>query len=57
MGSRVKQTIRSHGGKIGHEYSTTFKGFQATIPQGKVSSLQLHEHVDNIEEDMKVQTQ
>ena len=54
---RVKQTIRSQGGKIGHEYSTTFQGFQATIPKGTVSTLQSHEHVDNIEEDSKVQTQ
>ncbi|KAI9293094.1 protease propeptide/inhibitor [Neoconidiobolus thromboides FSU 785] len=49
--------IESRGGKITHKYDTVLKGFAASVPDDHLSTLQSHEHVDNIESDGPVTTQ
>ncbi|CAI4216913.1 unnamed protein product [Parascedosporium putredinis] len=52
----AKDDAVSKGGKIGHEYAL-IKGFSVSFPEGSVSTLEKHEHVEHVEEDQEVRTQ
>ncbi|KAF7537533.1 hypothetical protein G7Z17_g12838 [Cylindrodendrum hubeiense] len=52
----VKQQAIDQGGKIEHEY-TLIKGFSVSYPEGTVTTLESHEHVQAVEADQEVRTQ
>ncbi|CAG8042860.1 unnamed protein product [Penicillium salamii] len=52
----VKQHAKDQGGEIKHEY-TLIKGFSVSFPEDTVTTLESHEHVDNVELDQEATTQ
>ncbi|TPX60294.1 hypothetical protein PhCBS80983_g01867 [Powellomyces hirtus] len=53
---KAAKDVEASGGKIGHRYDSTMKGFSATMPEGLVSTFKAHKHLDYIEADGKVST-
>ncbi|CAI7589889.1 unnamed protein product [Penicillium bialowiezense] len=51
----TKQHARDQGGEIKHEYSL-IKGFSVAFPNDAVTTLESHEHVDNVELDQEATT-
>ncbi|KAE8323124.1 hypothetical protein BDV39DRAFT_182726 [Aspergillus sergii] len=52
----AKQHAINQGGRITHEY-TLIKGFAVTFPEDAISTLETHEHVKAVEEDVVMTTQ
>ncbi|KAJ3341374.1 hypothetical protein HDU93_005010 [Gonapodya sp. JEL0774] len=55
--AKVKEDVKKQGGVIGHEYTTSFQGFAVTLPEGVVSTLESHPHIDYVEADQVVSIQ
>lgn len=45
------------GGKIGHRYATTFKGFSVSFDNDAVTTLEKAPHVESVQLDGEVKTQ
>jgi len=53
----AKKHATDQGGKIGHEYNTTFKGFAVSFDKDAVSTLESSPHVESVEADSEMKTQ
>ncbi|MCJ1282215.1 hypothetical protein MMC26_001538 [Xylographa opegraphella] len=53
--SKAKETAKSQGGEITHEFSL-IKGFTVKYPDDKMSTLESNEHI-HVEKDGEVKTQ
>ncbi|KAI8822579.1 protease propeptide/inhibitor [Fimicolochytrium jonesii] len=51
---QAAKDVEAQGGKIGHRYDTTMKGFSATVPDNVITTFKAHEKVDYIEADGEV---
>ncbi|MCJ1292936.1 hypothetical protein MMC34_004489 [Xylographa carneopallida] len=53
--AKAKETAKSQGGEITHEFSL-IKGFTVNYPDDKMSTLESNEHI-HVEQDGEVKTQ
>ncbi|KAI8913835.1 hypothetical protein PhCBS80983_g04375 [Powellomyces hirtus] len=51
---KAAKDVEASGGKIGHRYDSTMKGFSATVPDQVITTFQAHENLDYIEADGEV---
>ncbi|KAJ3016729.1 hypothetical protein HKX48_003896 [Thoreauomyces humboldtii] len=51
---KAAKDVEASGGKVGHKYDTTMKGFAATLPDQTLTTFQAHKNLDYIEADGEV---